>query len=390
MAVADGRLTSSALDALRPTRATIDLTRLAANYRAITAAAPVPIMPVLKADAYGHGAIPVARKLVELGATMLAVAYVEEAAALRDAGIAVPIVVLAGFTAAQLDVIERHALVPVLGTASTVRLVTSRPRGSAKLAVHLKVDTGMTRLGLGADDAVTAAEALVASGSTDLAGILTHLACADENADVTRQQLDLFDEILARLSGRGIRPRFVHAANSAGLAFSRAGHTLARPGLLLYGVRPRPLSPGIEVQPVMTVATAVAALRDVAAGTSVSYGARWTAARPSKIATLPVGYADGVPRTSAMSEHGFVMVRGQRCPVAGNVCMDLMMADVTDVGAAAESDRVVLMGDEPTAWDVADWAGTNAWDAMTRIGARVPRVYIENDTILSFDSKYRF
>jgi Alr-MurF fusion protein len=139
----------------------------------------------------------------------------------------------------------------------------------------------------------------------------------------------------------------------------------------------------------MTVTTTIAAVRDVAPGTSVSYGGRWTAQRQSKIATLPIGYADGVPRTQAMCAHGFVMVRGRRCPVTGTICMDLMMADVTDAGAA-EGDPVVLMGDEPTAWDVADCAGTNAWDALTRIGARVPRVYVENDTILFFDSKYRF
>lgn len=376
------------LDKLRPTRATIDLGRLAANYRAITAAVPVPMMPVVKADAYGHGAIPVARRLVDAGAPMLAVAYVEEAAALRAAGIAVPIVVMAGFDAAQLEGIERHTLSVVIGSTAMLRALLTRPKNAPRIPVHVKVDTGMTRLGLSADEALAGIDALLASGTADLVGILTHLASADENADVTRRQLDLFDETLARLAAKGVRPPYVHAANSAGLAFHRPGHTLARPGLLLYGVRPRPLSPDVEVRPVMRLTTTIAALRDVAPGVAVSYGGRWTAARPSRIATLPVGYADGVPRTRAMAEQGFVVRGGRRCPVAGNICMDLMMADVTDT-PAAEGDEVTLMGDDPGAWDVADWAGTNAWDALTRLGSRVPRVYVEDGRILSIDSKYR-
>ena len=376
------------LDRLRPTRAVIDVGRLAANYRAVAAAVPVPIMPVVKADAYGHGAIPVAQKLVAAGAPMLAVAYVEEAAALRAGGLTVPIVVMAGFSAAQLPAIEREALQPVIGSTATLKALLARAKEAARIPVHLKVDTGMTRLGLSPDEALAAAAALLAAGTADLVGILTHLASADENADVTRRQLDLFDETLARLKAKGISPRYIHAANSAGLAFHRPGFTLARPGLLLYGVRPRPLSPDVEVRPVMRLTTTIAALREVAPGTSVSYGGLWTATRPSRIATLPIGYADGVPRTRAMSEQGFVMAGGRRCRVAGNICMDLMMADVTDA-AAAEGDEVTLMGDEPTAWDVAGWAGTNAWDALTRLGARVPRVYVEDGRILAIDSKYR-
>jgi alanine racemase len=377
------------LDRLRPTRATIDLTRLVANYRAVSALVPSPIMPVVKADAYGHGAGPVAQALVKAGAPMLAVAYVEEAVALRAAGVGVPLVVMAGFSGAQVIELERHALTAVIGSASMLRLLIGRPKTAPRLSAHLKIDTGMTRLGLPPADAVAAAEALAATGTVDLVGILTHLASADEDGDATKRQLDEFDQTVARLAARGIRPGLVHASNSAGLQFHRPGHTLARPGLLLYGLRPRPLSPDVEVRPVMTLTTTIAAVREVAAGTGVSYGWRWRAPRPSRIATLPVGYADGVPRTRAMIERGFVMADGRRCPVAGNICMDLMMIDVTDAPAAGEGSTVTLLGDEPTAWDVADWADTAAWEALTRVGARIPRVYVEDGRLVSVDSKYR-
>jgi alanine racemase len=382
-------MTADLLAKLRPTRATIDLSRLAANYRAVAASISVPIMPVIKADAYGHGAVHVGRTLVAEGAAMLAVAYVEEAVALRAAGIAVPIVVLSGFGPEQLDAIVAHDLVPVVGSRATLALVTGRAPTAPRIRVHLKLDTGMARLGLGRDEALVAADALAGRGSADLVGIMTHLASADEDADVTQQQLDRFDDFVARLAARGIHPPHVHAANSAGLAFLRPTHTLARPGLLLYGLRPRPLSPLLEVRPVMTLSAEIAAVKDVAAGTAVSYGGRWVAERRSRIAALPIGYADGVPRTDAMRMQGYGTLHGHRAPVAGTVCMDLVMLDVTDVPDAFPGDRVVLMGDGPTAWDVGAWSGGTAWDALTRVGPRVPRVYVENGGIIAVESRYQ-
>jgi alanine racemase len=383
-------MTPDLLSKLRPARATIDLSRLAANYRAVAASVPVPLMPVIKADAYGHGAAYVARALVAQGATLLAVAYVEEAVALRQAGIATEIVVLSGFGSEQLDAIVAHDLVPVIGSPATLQLVVGRPAEAPRVRVHLKLDTGMTRLGLMMDEAYAAARALTACASADLVGILTHLASADEDEGVTQRQLDQFDDFVARLAARGIRPRYVHAANSAGLAFLRPTHTLARPGLLLYGLRPQPLSPAVEVRPVMTLSAEIAALKDVAAGVAVSYGGRWTAARPSRIAILPIGYADGLPRTTAMRQQGRAMVRGARARVAGTVCMDLMMLDVTDVPSVSLGDSVVLMGDEPTAWDLASWSDGNAWESLTRVGSRVPRVYVEEGRIVAVESRYRY
>jgi alanine racemase len=217
---------------------------------------------------------------------------------------------------------------------------------------------------------------------------MTQLACADEDESATTRQLDLFDQVAGRLARRGVRPRWIHAANSAGLAFLRPSHTLARPGLLLYGLRPRPLAPAVDVRPVMTLRAALSFIKEVPTGTAVSYGGRWVAQRPSRIATVPLGYADGVPRTAAMARSGRLSVNGVRAPVAGTVCMDLTMIDVTDDAEIREGDEAVLFGDDPTAWDVAEWAGTNAWDVLTRVGSRVPRVYTAGGRFVAVESHF--
>ena len=201
---------------------------------------------------------------------------------------------------------------------------------------------------------------------------MTHLASADEDAAVTAAQLDRFDAVVSDLAGRGHRPRWVHAANSAGLACLRPSHTLVRPGLLLYGLHPRPHGPAIEVEPVMTLVARVALVRDVAAGTPVSYGGRWVAERASRIATLSMGYADGVPRTDLMAETGFVTIRGRRAKLTGTVCMDYVMADVTDLTDAGAGDEAIVFGDAPTAWDLASRAGTNVWQILTASGPACP------------------
>ncbi|PYQ54296.1 MAG: alanine racemase [Acidobacteria bacterium] len=377
------------LQLLRPARARVDLDRLAANYHALRALVPVPVMPVVKADAYGHGAAAVARRLVAEGVDRLAVAYVEEAVALRENGFSLPIVVLAAFGPGQERMVRKHHLTPVVSTPRTLEAVLGPARESRRpLPVHLKVDTGMSRLGFTTEAFVEAAERLASAKGIALEGVMTHLASADEDRDVTERQLDRFDEAVAALHRRGIRPAYVHACNSAGLAVFRPTHTLVRPGLLLYGIRPRPLSPDVEVRPVMTVSADIALVKDVPAGTPVSYGGRWVAPRPSRIATLPLGYADGVPRTDGMRERGAFVVKGRRAPVRGTVCMDLTMVDVTDGPAVTERDEAVFLGDEPDAWEVAERAGTNAWEVLTRIGPRVPRVYVEGGRVTGVQSPF--
>jgi alanine racemase len=378
-----------ALHHLRPARARIDLDRLAANYGALQKLVPVPVMPVVKADAYGHGALPVARRLLAAGAPLLAVAYVEEAVALREEGISVPIVVLAAFGPGQERVLRKHDLTPVVSTPRTLEGVLAPSReGRRPLKVHLKIDTGMSRLGFDLEGFLAAAQRLTDADGVELEGVMTHLASADEDREVTAKQLDRFDDTVAALQKRGIRPRYVHACNSAGLAQFRQTHTLVRPGLLVYGLRPRPLSPEVDVRPVMTVGADIALVKEIAAGTPVSYGGHWVAPRPSRIATVPIGYADGVPRTTGMREEGALTVRGRRVPVRGTVCMDLVMVDLTDRPEVTEGDEAVLVGDDPDAWQVAEWAGTNAWEVVTRIGSRVPRVYVEEGRVVAVQSPF--
>jgi alanine racemase len=371
--------------ALRPARARIDLDRLAANCASVAAYAQVPLLPVVKADAYGHGAVPVAIRLVRAGAERLAVALPEEGAELRAAGLEVPIVVLAGFTAGQVPLLARHRLTPVVSTGPQADALLAAPVRPP--SAHVKVDTGMARLGFTRDAFVDAALRLADAG-VEVEGAMTHFACADESEETTARQLDLFEEAVGAMAARGLRPGLVHASNSAGLSARRAGLTLARPGLLLYGLPTRPLSPPVDVRPVMTVSADIALVKDVPAGTPVSYGGRWTAARPSRIATVPLGYADGVPRTDPMRDRGAFLVRGRRAPVAGTICMDLTMLDVTDDGDVREGDEAVLFGDRPTAWDVADLAGTNAWQVLTAIGPRVPRVYVEAGRVVRVATRY--
>ena len=365
--------------ALARAEARIDLGRLRSNYRAVAALAARPVMPVVKADAYGHGAARIAREFEALGAPMLAVAYPEEGAALRRAGVRIPILVIAGCRPGEGALFVAEGLTPAVSSPATLDGAVLAAQLKPGLGVHLKVDTGMSRLGFPVTAATHVADRLAEVG-IELDGLMTHLASADEDALATESQLDRFDGVLSDLAGRGHRPRWVHAANSAGLACLRPSHTLVRPGLLLYGLHPRPHGPVVEVEPVMTLATRVALVHAVAPGTPVSYGGRWVAERPSRIATLSLGYADGVPRTDLMSETGFVTIRGQRAKLAGTVCMDFFMVDVTDLTDAGAGDEAIVFGDAPSAWDLASRAGTNAWQVLTGIGSRVPRVY-SDDTV---------
>lgn len=376
---------SAPLDQLRAARARIDLDRLAANYDAIHAAAGRPVMPVVKADAYGHGASAISRALVERGAPRLAVAYVEEAVALRQAGIAVPIVVLADFPRGQLPLLARYDLTPVVSTPRTLGAIVEAG-GVAR--AHVKVDTGMSRLGFATDAFVEAAARLRDAG-VEVEGVMTHLAAADEDAEATERQLDRFDDAVARLAARGLRPPLVHACNSGGLAFVRDTHTLVRPGLMVYGVKPRPLAPAIDVKPVMQVSAEVALVKNVPPGTPVSYGGRWVARRPSRIATILLGYADGVPRTDRMRDEGSFRIGDGRVRVAGTVCMDLTMADVSDRPDVVDGAEAVLLGDDPHAWDLAAWAGTTSWEILTRIGTRIPRVYVQGGRVVHVESRFQ-
>ncbi len=362
-----------------PATAWVNLDTIRDNFRAIrNHAGSRAVIPVIKADAYGHGAIEVARAVEPMGVSMFAVAYVEEAIVLRRAGITTPILVLTGFAPDQLDDLFTFHLTPVVSTREQIQALLALPpdEDRSRLPVHIKVDTGMSRLGFPIREIEPAVHRLEDAEGVRIDGLMTHLASADEDEIATARQLDLFDEAIIRLETLGVRPRLIHAANSAGMAQVRETHSAVRPGLLLYGLAPRPLGPTIVVRPAMELRARVALVKTIPAGTPVSYGGRFVAKNDTRIATINAGYADGVPRTNLMRDEGTMRHGSSILKVAGTVCMDLTMLDATEAPDLKAGDEVTVFGTAPSAWDLAEWAGTNAWQVLTSVGARVPRRHI--------------
>lgn len=377
-------------DAVRPTRAEINLHALRHNLRVVRKhAAGANVWAVLKADAYGHGAPAVARTLERAGVDGFCVALLEEGIELREAGIVVPILVMGGhFGHAHEEAIAR-ALVPVVHDLESISAFASLVRSgtvSGPIDVHLKVDTGMSRLGATMRELPSVAARLAEASELRVRGLMTHLACADAVGDLeTNEAMVRFGEAMAVLARYGIRPDVRHAANSAALLRGQARFEAVRPGIALFGVAPRlagkPLTD--ELKPVMRVRSEIVSLRELDAKSPVGYGATWRASRPSRIATVPVGYADGFSRH--LGNGGHVLVRGRRAPIVGAVSMDLTMVDVTDIDGASVGDEVVVLGaqDGPLGRDaigadeIAVAADTIPWEVMTSISRRVPRFYRE-------------
>lgn len=345
------------------------------------------LVAVVKADAYGHGAVPVARALVSAGCSRLAVVHVTEAVCLRDAGVAAPILVLGGVAgAADARAAVELGLAPVVHHAEHVALLAEAARaGRAPLGVQVELDTGMKRMGVAPEAAAGVLAAVEAEPSLRLEGVFTHFARADEpDLAPTLAQLVAFRRILDAAAAAGVRPGLVHAANSAGLL---AGKPLwealpalnaARPGLMLYGVRPAEHLEA-DLRPAMTLRARVAQLHRVKAGEAVGYSAGFRATRDTTIATLPLGYEDGVPVSS--SGRGSVLIRGRRLPIAGRVSMDYTGVEVADAPVCI-GDEAVFFGQPQNGLrlsveDVAEAAGTIAYELLVRVGARVPRVFVD-------------
>ncbi|HZP42229.1 MAG TPA: alanine racemase [Candidatus Binatia bacterium] len=368
----------------RPTVAEVSLSALRANCgRARELVGPsVAVMAVVKADAYGHGAAAAARAFLDAGAAALGVSTVEEAVELRRAGIGGPMVVLGGAFAGEEDAVVAHDLAAAVSTPAAARaLSAAAARAGRTVALHLKVDTGMTRLGCDAGDLAALGTAVAALPHVAVAGVFSHFASADEVETATaRAQLARFAAAVEALAAAGVRPPHVHLANSAAvLALPAAHFTMVRPGLMLYGYAPAPhLAARAALRPAMRFRTAVALVRRVEAGRAVGYGGTWVAQRPSTIAVLPVGYADGYHRLA--SNRAQVALRGRRVPVAGRVCMDHTMLDVTDVPGVAVGDRATLFGDGIGADELGGWCETIAYEVLTAVGKRVPRVHVEDFT----------
>jgi alanine racemase len=371
---------------IRPTRAEVDLGALVRNVRTLRSAAPgIALLAMVKADAYGHGASLVAPALEAEGVELLGVALIEEGLALRLAGVRGEIVVLGGaYEGGWEALVEANLLPAVFREDHLEALAKAARRLGAEPRAHLKVDTGMARLGALPDE-VPPLLARARTLGVNIEGVMSHFANADlGDAVTTKEQMGRFEAVLADVDAAGLRPRWRHFANSAAmvaLAPARDGtvFNLVRPGLALYGVSPAAwIVPPRPLEPVLTWKTAVVHLKTVATGTPVSYGGTWTSRRPTRIATLPVGYADGYPRR--LSNRAQVLVRGQRAPVVGRVCMDLCMVDVTDVAGAALGDEVVLLGhqglEDVGAAEVAGWLDSIPYEVLCGVGARVPRVAV--------------
>ncbi len=357
----------------------IDLDALAGNLSALRRAlAPgVRVCAVVKANAYGHGAAACAQTLAAGGVEMLATASPDEARVVRAAGVTVPILVLGGIDSRR-DAVEdawRLGLVPSLLDAEAARALAAVVPAGRRLRVHLKLDTGMNRAGLTPAAALDLVP-LLRDGPFEVDGLYSHLACADEPSHpASRQQLEAFAAASADLEATGLRPKIRHLANSAGALGDPALHLdMVRPGLALYGHRPNPaLGPTVALRPVMEFASWIASIRPVPTGTGIGYGWTWQAKRPSLIATIRVGYAQGYPR--ALSNRGWVSLRGQRAPVVGTVSMEHLSIDVTDLPEARAGDRVLLWGAGPEAPDVMALgcaAGTIGYELLTGVATSVP------------------
>lgn len=387
-------------DVVRPTRAVVDLDSLRHNLHLLRGAAPgVAIWGVVKADAYGHGAKAVARTLERAGIDGLCVALVEEGVELREAGVTAPILVMGGYYGNAYSELVHHRLTVVLQSEGELEALADAVRRSdgAPLEAHLKVDTGMGRLGERRENWDRWAARLRDRPEIIFDGLMTHLATADRpSTGNAPEQLRNFEEATAIFKRHGLVPRARHAENSAALLGDHPHYDLARPGILLYGVSPfsdgeLPASEASRallrrLRPAMSVKSRIVSLRVLDAGDPVGYGSAFRARRRSLIATVPMGYADGLSR--ALSNNGELLVRGRRAPIAGVVSMDMTMIDVTDIPGAALGDEVTLLGGraapdsgegthafEIGATELAARAGTIPWEILTNISRRVPRFY---------------
>lgn len=372
---------------VRPTRAEINLAHLRHNLRVVRrAAGEAQVWSVLKADGYGHGSKAVARTLERAGVDGVCVALLEEGIELRDAGIRVPILVMGGHYGRALDELLHHQLTPVLHDAGQVEALAEEVRftGVPRVDVHLKVDTGMGRLGATPEEVGRLGRALRDHPEVRLTGLMTHFACADSaGRTAVTAQLEVFDQVTGELKAMGIVPRVRHAANSAAmLRVPKARLDLVRPGIALFGVEPV-VGCAPDLRPAMRIRTQVIAMRTLHAGQSTGYGSTWTARRDSQIATIPMGYADGLSR--ALSNRGQVLIHGRRAPIVGVVSMDMAMIDVTDLDEVRIGDECVVLGhqrghageDTITAGEIASQLGTIAWEVLTSVSRRVPRFYRE-------------
>jgi alanine racemase len=375
----------------RPTWVEIDLDSLAANFHIVKerVGRDMHVMAVVKANAYGHGAVECARRLEREGADWFGVALPEEGIELRNAGVSKPILCLAGFWEGQASACLQQQLVPVVYRLDVVEAFDRVAREGGVVAdVHVKVDTGMGRLGVRFDEVSEFARALKRFQNIRVDGLMTHFAAADEPScgPLTKDQIQRFDTAVAAFHENGFEPTYKHMANSAAIfsqpeASGKSGANMVRPGGVLYGLWRDILAPAdraVNFRPVMSLHSRITLLKWVPPGETVGYGCTFEASSKTLVATIPIGYDDGYMR--ALSNRGHAIIRGTYATVIGRISMDLTLIDVTNVPGVQVDDEVTLMGREAdlsiTAEELAKTAGTLSYEVTCGIGARVPRVYI--------------
>ena len=340
---------------------------------------PPGIIAVVKANAYGHGAPQVARALEDAGAAMLACADIEEAVVLRQSGVRAPILVFGALSVSDLDGIFQHDLTPTISTPGAARaLQAAAVRHAVKLRCHLKIDTGMNRLGFRHDNLQHTLPELAQSSNLEIVAVYTHFATADDpEHPLFAEQRARFEATLPDIESLGISTRVKHAANSAAmLRDERVWYDYVRPGLLLYGVTPPPLATTLDLRPALSLHSRIVAVKGIRAGEGSGYGIKTTFSEARTLAVVPAGYADGLDLR--LAGRGFMLVRGRRAPIVGSVCMDMAMIDVTGM-EVAPGDEVVIIGEQDGAWlgvrEIASAIGTIPYELLCRVGSRIERVY---------------
>jgi alanine racemase len=365
----------------RPTVARVDLAAIASNFRAISTflAGRSRVIAVVKANAYGHGAAPVALALEEAGAAMLACADIEEGVALREAGVQAPVLVFGAMSVSDLNGVFTHRLTPTISTPGAARaLQAAADRHGIGLRCHLKIDTGMNRLGFRHDNLDRTLPEVAAAGNLRVDAVYTHFATADApDHPAFAAQYDRFKGALAKLPALGITATVRHAANSAAmLRDERVWYDYVRPGLLLYGIVPPPLASTLRLRPALSLHSRIVAVKGIRAGEASGYGLKGGFDNPARIAIVPAGYADGLDLR--LAGRGVMLVRGRRAPVVGSVCMDMSMIDVTGMDVAP-GDEVVIIGEQNGesigVREIAAAIGTIPYELLCRVGSRIERVY---------------
>lgn len=373
------KVKSAGFTGYRPTWAEINLENLSYNFFQIKKllSSSTKVMVTVKADAYGHGLIPVSRKLVSCGVDFLGVASIDEGIALRKAGIKLPILVMGLVLKKDLSPISSYGLTTTVCDEDLASALNNKARALGKrVNVHIKVDTGMGRIGVPPQDAGELVKNIQKMKNLRIEGLFTHFAFADMNKEFTLYQLDLFDKLINKLKNTGIHIPLIHAANSIGLIDYRKSHfNMVRPGLVIYGLHPKE-NMKINFKPVLGLKTKIVFVKKVPKGSGISYGHDYITKRNTTIVTLPIGYGDGYPRN--LSNRSPVLIAGKRFKVSGRVCMDQIMVDVGPLPVKV-GDEAVLIGtqkkDKITTEELANLSGTIPYEIVCGLGSRVPRVY---------------